>query len=240
METFSVASWNMKSSRARSEAAWAYLREQDVDAAAVQEAVIPDSLATVHTQRTARPPKGPFNTGVVSLKPRIAALDNGAAIAGGRAVGVIFPDQDNFLLFSIHSFKDGYEGTYPRAADAIVYEILTLADGYKDHPIVVAGDFNASLEFQWADFTPPFLRLKKAGFSELVCGSDGACKETWQGLCIGSHAKTFRRGASMFRVDRMYGNDEALRRLSSIAVDESDVPLTLSDHRPIIARFNVQ
>lgn len=230
-----VATWNFKSAGISHEHKWRFLEDQGVVIAAVQEAVPLGDDRFSGAQREVRPPKGNYRTGIATLKGR--EMFPVGSLAGGRAFASTFPDLE-LVIVSVHSYKDGYEGSYPAASAAILQEAVTLGDGVARElglAVLIAGDLNASLEFDWADFRPPFRGMQSAGYRNLFCIQSRNCADREDGLCGGGHGKTYRRAAGSFCVDYLFGNDAAVRRLLDIRVMNEG--FALSDHAPIVARL---
>jgi endonuclease/exonuclease/phosphatase (EEP) superfamily protein YafD len=218
---------------------WRHLRETlAIDIALTQEAHPPDGSAAAFVRRHHKPAKKDLGTAVVSFDHELIPETSFEASTLGRATGAIFPALKNLIVVSVHSLPAiGNNEDYPSAVSNIIENTLAMLPNDPDRPVLIGGDFNASMEYDWKDFTPPFAYLESIKYKNLLCTTEADCVIV-SGVCLNKHQKTYRFRGQQRCVDYLFGNAPLMRYFKHAAVDESPEAWIISDHRAVVAEFD--
>lgn len=200
---------------------------QNVDVALLQEAALQQSHAHATRDFCVRQDRAALH--VVALTAGVT-VEKEAALGQGTVLPV-YVKELGLRILNAHAVcnretgeSHDYQG-FRRCVEAIEH----YCDRH-DGPLLVVGDFNASvhLKYDARQFERLFQRLAAIGLHDQACGTE--CESTLAGMCRSEHASTRTYRNKDFRIDYCFTNNAARARTSSTTVGEH---CGLSDHRPL-------
>lgn len=237
-DQLTIATWNVSPRRDHVKK-WAHLVSTlRVDAALLQEASSSNFDLIAHTKRIHSATE--HDRGTAFALAREISHRHVATLAGGDVVSIELPEYSDLLMVNVHSLRGrDSSGVHESDSSAMLHRCIPAIQSLLDstRPILVAGDFNASIDlnYQQTSMRKVFQALRDLGLKDVLCTSQ--CALDANGQCLSPHERTFKRGSGAWRIDHMYANPALAERLLSASVDVSDAAWSLSDHRPIVARF---
>lgn len=267
MGTFRVATWNQdhwKRTPKQREAGWARLKELGTHVALLQECAPPADIRRDHAIWRELGGSRRWGSAVYSnvlpleeithARSRYArhAYDLHQACPGGVAIGRVRPPDDlPITVISVYGVMDPYVQT---TLFRIVADLIPLFDSPDGRRVILGGDLN--LDTATDAVERPRLRailasIESLGLKNLFLEAkerlprSAACPCGLGEACF--HVQTHRnsnlvgtpREHHPMHLDYLFASPELAKQCTRIWLDEGDPTWELSDHRAILAEFNL-
>lgn len=222
------ATWNVRGGR---DAVWAHLRYLAVDIALVQEANPPEALSHAFAPREFEQRLDGAALHIIAFSDELSIIPE-PPLARGTVLPAIIGKLGGLRVLNAHAIRDkgqreshDYQGLR-RCVDGIEEYVRAT-----DAPILIGGDFNASVHFSYdtKQCRAEFSRLAALGLTDLACNT--GCSIGPSG-CHEIHSPTRSYRGGDYRIDYLLVNNRAQAMFERSSVDMTSG--ALSDHRPVL------